>query len=339
MENEAGRHRVKLPPYPYAKQLVEQFEAFMGFEYCWYDHECFHQQLWLTYSQPSRAESRDRLWLCQLFAVVALGASYNTYDAPSIEVSNECDEDRDVGLHDSNPCHTNGDRPPGSTFFEQALALFRFPSEDVQIGHVEVLNLFVSLMTPKSCTDAEQDQAFYSYSLNRRRTAYMYSGMALRSASTLELGAHLEATFSDKSRYRHLLWCTTLILDTTTAIATGLPPAHSIDEVELQNLVKDDALEAGSSEPASSTLIFQHLKLCMIQTKIQRAISFFRVDDFDGFQSAIAGPLQALRRWKFMLPTGLAFDIRAGMPELMCSYKGMRSLASLYLRYEQVRGF
>lgn len=166
----------------------------------------------------------------------------------------------------------------------------------------------------------------------------MYSGMALRSASTLELGTHPEAAFSEESRYRKLLWCTTLILDTTTAIATGLPPAHSIDDVELQNLVKDDSLKAGSSEPASSTLIIEHLKLCMIQTKIQRAISFFRVEDFSSFQSAIAGPLEALRRWKSMLPTGLAFDVRVGIPEQMCSHKSMRSLASLYLRYEQVRG-
>ena len=146
IENEAGRHSVKLPPYPYARQLIDQFEAFMGFEYCWYDHERFHQQIGLTYSQPLRAEIRDRLWLCQLFAVFALGASYNTYDAPSIDVSNECDEDRNVGLDDSNPCDMIGDSPPGATFFEQALALFRFPSEDVQIGHVEVLNLFVSLL-------------------------------------------------------------------------------------------------------------------------------------------------------------------------------------------------
>ena len=76
----------------------------------------------------------------------ALGASYNTYDAPSIVVNNECDEDRNVGLDDSNPCDMSGDSPPGATFFKQALALFRFPSEDVQIRHVEVLNLFVSLL-------------------------------------------------------------------------------------------------------------------------------------------------------------------------------------------------
>lgn len=97
-----------------------------------------------TYREPRSAQGRDRLWLCQLFAVLALGASYSSYEAPSIDVVSDSDEDQiEETCHPSN----RGEEIelPGAALFEQTLSLFKFPVEEIRLGHVEVLNLIVSV--------------------------------------------------------------------------------------------------------------------------------------------------------------------------------------------------
>lgn len=135
----ASNITIKLPPYPYAIQLVSQFEAYVGFEYHWYLRQTFRQKLDDTYKDSSSLRAQDRTWLCQLLCVLALGESYNSHEVLSIQVT-----DYDV-IGDPNS-ETDGKysfKPPGTTFFEQAMSIFKMPSEHPTMDHVQALNLIV----------------------------------------------------------------------------------------------------------------------------------------------------------------------------------------------------
>lgn len=139
-DSSASRVTIKLPPCPYAVQLVQQFETYIGYEYHWYLHRPFHADLDSTYRQPQSVHARDRLWLCKLLTVLALGESYNAYHTPSIEIM-ENGNDQPLPTHVVPPV-----TPPGATFFESALDLFKVPHEEPIAAHVEVLNLIVSCL-------------------------------------------------------------------------------------------------------------------------------------------------------------------------------------------------
>lgn len=149
----ASKATIKLPPYPYAVQLVNQFETFIGYEYHWYLRNSFHAGLESTYRTPHLVESRDRVWLCKLLTVFALGESYNSFNAPSIELA---DDARHGDQNSLGVVNTRPQSPPGASFFEQALALFKIPSEEPTVAHVEALNLIVSspLMVAPFYTEA-----------------------------------------------------------------------------------------------------------------------------------------------------------------------------------------
>jgi proline utilization trans-activator len=138
-DNTAPKTTIRLPPYPYAVQLIDQFEAFIGFEYHWYRRSLFRQRFETTYRENNSSQARDRLWLCQLLGVLALGESYNSLGAPLIEVAEEGSRGGgDVG--NSGPDATP---LPGAGFFEQALSLYKTPLEEPSVEHVQALNLIV----------------------------------------------------------------------------------------------------------------------------------------------------------------------------------------------------
>lgn len=131
---------IQLPPYPYAVQLVSQFEAFMAWEYHWYRRQDFHTTLEATYRSPDSPRARNRIWLCKVMAVLALGESYNSYEPPLINLS----QSAEASTLSVEKNVTRNPYLPGVRFFEQALSLFKMPSEEPEIEHVEALNLIVS---------------------------------------------------------------------------------------------------------------------------------------------------------------------------------------------------
>lgn len=110
----------------------------MAYEYHWYLQRAFHSTLEATYRSPDSAEARNRTWLCKLLAVLALGESFNSYEPPLIDLSQAAD-------HLVQAEATKDSYLPGARFFEQALSLFKMPSEEPEIEHVEALNLIVSI--------------------------------------------------------------------------------------------------------------------------------------------------------------------------------------------------
>lgn len=133
---------VQLPPYPYAIQLVAQFETFMAYEYHWYLRTEFRSTLEATYRYPDSVKSRSRIWLSKLLAVLALGESFTCYEPPLINVSQTDTEPNS----NAQSRHTKKPYLPGVRFFEQALSLFKMPSEEPELEHVEALNLIVGIV-------------------------------------------------------------------------------------------------------------------------------------------------------------------------------------------------
>lgn len=93
--------------------------------------------MYRMYKSPSSAESKDRIWLCRLLVVFALGQSYSSNIAPSISLVTEEDEY-------GGPTDQRVTSPSGIEFFEQALLLLKLNYEEPVVEHVEVLNLIVS---------------------------------------------------------------------------------------------------------------------------------------------------------------------------------------------------
>jgi hypothetical protein len=118
----------------------------MAYEYHWYLRREFRSSLETTYKSPDSARSKNRIWLCKLLAVLALGESFNSYEPPLIDLNHASEDNADsVHLRDNRETYL-----PGVRFFEKALSLFKMPSEEPDIEHIEALNLIVSNYSPCS---------------------------------------------------------------------------------------------------------------------------------------------------------------------------------------------
>jgi proline utilization trans-activator len=96
--------------------------------------------MYLTYHDKTCAESRDRVWLCRLLVVFALGETYTTTPTPEIYLSPDRSQEACLDHGDTTKTTTT----PGTEFFEQALMLLKIPFEEPTIEHIEALNLIVS---------------------------------------------------------------------------------------------------------------------------------------------------------------------------------------------------
>lgn len=140
---------LNLPPYPYANHLLEEMEIYMGHDYHWLLRRRFKERMDMTYKTSGSPESRDRLWLCRLLIVFALGETFVSYHTPVIHLGPTANQPYGQDLQPEQPAATTPP-PPGTTFFEQALVLLKLPFEEPSLEHIEILNLAASLMPASS---------------------------------------------------------------------------------------------------------------------------------------------------------------------------------------------
>lgn len=164
----------------------------------------------------------------------------------------------------------------------------------------------------------------------------MYAGMALRAATSLDLGNPSSTRSSSEPEHRRRVWWTVLILDVSTAIALGIRPGHRMSERELDEVLQQKGTDGVFDSTRPLDLIYQHLRLCTILEQIHRKASALRSEDYADFHAAVATPLNDLRSWKANLPGRLSFDSSLGIPPEMHALPEIRPLCSLYLRYQQV---
>ncbi|OKL63836.1 hypothetical protein UA08_00772 [Talaromyces atroroseus] len=302
----------KLPPYPYALALLDQFDVFLGHDFHWFLRKSFRRRLELTYRNPDSPQVKDRVWLCTLLVVFALGESYNVGRPPEIRLGQ-------VVVPGENGSSVSGP-PPGTVFFEHALALLKVRYEDPTIDQIEALNLIT----------------FYSYSLHRKRAAYVYAGLSARLSNILRL--HKPSPPSSFSpieiEHRKRVWWTAYCLDRMTSTETGLLPIFHRDQIELaypcdEMLPLEDADEFsdGISLATQVQLAFLHADICETVKNLG--------DGDTAYDKKLTEPIiQQLETLRLRLPPHLSFDVEDGMPRAMQEMSN-RSLASLYQRYYQ----
>lgn len=185
-------------------------------------------------------------------------------------------------------------------------------------------------------TIAYGNQTFYCYSLNRRKTAYTYAGLATRIACSLRLHKAQCVVDSALSEHRKRIWWTTFQMDSMTAMAVGLRPTLRYGHAE-QSLPSDELLdEYWCPDFSDGQIISAQVKLCQIQIEVFEAAAKLQDGDFLSYQRVIEKPSKQLEKWRMELPSQYSFDFSQDMPPQLLVLPAARSLSSVYLRYHQV---
>ncbi|KAL1859188.1 hypothetical protein Plec18170_002303 [Paecilomyces lecythidis] len=303
----------KLPPYPYALILLDRFSVFVGHDWHWFLKQTFRRRLDLTYKEPRAKELKDRTWLCRLLIVFALGESYNSESTPEVRLLGDEDETRDALVDDKEGAVS------GIEFFEQALTLLQVRYEDPSIDQIEALNL----------------AAFYSYSLNRKKAAYMYAGQSFRMANILKLHKPSSSTVPAlEAEHRKRVWWTTYCIDRMTSTEMGLPPALQVHQIEQSYPDDSMLLPADRGEFYDAETHTTQVQLALIHADICENMKSIRKDNTTSVGDLTRPILQRLETVRAGLPPHMSFDVENGMPPAM-KHMADRSLASLYQRYYQ----
>ncbi|KAL3478523.1 fungal-specific transcription factor domain-containing protein [Aspergillus californicus] len=300
----------KLPPFPYAIHLLEQFTIYFGHDWHWFRLKSFRRQLENTYMMRDSIEAKNRIWLCKLLVVLALGESATAGQDSEHDIESDC----------SNP-RSDQASPPGIDLFEQALRLLNIPYENALIDHVEVLNMI----------------ALYSNQLNRQKTAYMYAGSSARLCNQLQLHhASCSPGHSFVEReHRKRVWWSTYCLDQMTSLQRGLLPTLHADQTDLHYPSQASIPLEDTSEFADPDYLTARIQLTIIQANISKSISDFDHDASHATETVLDPILHQLTAWKAGLPSHMALEMEDGMPEPTRSLPCMRSLANLHLRFNQ----
>ncbi|KAF4950175.1 hypothetical protein FSARC_13281 [Fusarium sarcochroum] len=260
---------LNLPPYPYANHLLEQMEIYMGHDYHWFLRRRFKERMDSTYKTSGSLESRDRLWLCRLLIVFALGETFVNYHTPVIHLGPTTTQSYGQDPQPEQLAARTPPPPPGTTFFEQALVLLKLPFEEPSLEHIEILNLAASL------TRSQYD--------TMPRTCMLPSQIKL-----------------------------------------DYPTDQQLEPGDADQFFEADFLRA-------------RIQLTLMKAEADIFIDLWQSirDDIPDGERRVRPILLKLENWLHELPASLKFDCEAGMPEAMTQAPNTRSLASLYLRWQQ----
>ena len=100
-----------------ASLLIQRALRFLGTDYHLIRRKSFFEQLEKVYLQGHQA---DRIWMCSLFVMLALGELYSNWHGDSSETA-----------------------VPGTRYFLQAMSLIEDRYEDASIEYLQALNLLV----------------------------------------------------------------------------------------------------------------------------------------------------------------------------------------------------
>ncbi|KAJ4212558.1 hypothetical protein NW759_011595 [Fusarium solani] len=316
---------VKLPPKPYALRLLDIFEDIFC-DYHWFLRRDFRERLSLTYSHPI-SQSGDRNWFCRVSVVLALAQTF-VYS----EASNSSEGERPTsgsGSQGADSSRTLTLLPPGSDLFEQAVLLFKISSEEPILEDIEALNLM----------------AFYCYSLNRRKTAFLYASQSITLAKLLHLDKaqpyHSKDAANQTSNHQRVtsehmrrLWWTSYCMDRMVATELGLTPTQWTIPQAVSLPSSAGLMSQDMDQFFDPAILAAQIQLCEIKRRVWDTVTgLLRTPDYHSILNAIQPCLDLLQNWKEGLPGHMAlrFDTCQTMFNLPCA----RGLASLYLRYHQ----
>jgi proline utilization trans-activator len=340
---------LKLPSFPQTKFFLDTFDLIMGSDYHWFQHDTFRKQVQMLYHDPSGPYARDRIWLCRLLTTLAIGQTY-VQDAPlviSFDGPQLDNEKLAVSVSSSGTNVRRSTTPPGTDLFEQALNLLHISYEEPRIEHIEVLNLIVSgkficeissLRTIGNPLIGSSllGQSFYCYSLNRRKTAFVYAGMTMRLSNMIGLDKPAGPEFSAVEReHRKRLWWTSYCFDKNTSSEMGWKPAYVLPDHQLGYPSNDGLSEGELLEFHDPGFLTAQVKLTELKLSITETAYRLKAGGSVGTHE-IRQCLNVLQNWMSELAPNVAINLTFGIPSELAKVRTVRTSASLVLKYDHV---
>ncbi|GAB7353472.1 hypothetical protein MBLNU459_g3928t2 [Dothideomycetes sp. NU459] len=220
----------------------------------------------------SRQECEDKVWICKLFVVLALGELY-------------------ANRHQSHQTKENSS-VPGTEYFLVAIGLLQDLHEEASVQQVEVLLLL----------------SFYSNVLGRTNSAYVYSGLALR--LSLTLGLHRvkpPEQITDPVEHENGLrvWWTVYVFDRLSSSRLGHPITIHDDDIDVP-LPSAAHLEPADREKFTAPEhLCANIKLARITGEILHEIYGLPRANRRSFVHTVRKILTSLRTWDQNLPESL----------------------------------
>jgi proline utilization trans-activator len=132
------------------------------------------------------------------------------------------------------------------------------------------------------------------------------------------------------------IWWSTYCLDKMMSTQRGLLPTLQIDQTDLSYPTQADISIEDIEEFADADYLTARIQLTIIQANNSKTVSRFGADDEHDINTILRPMLRGLGTWKAGLPEHMTLEMEDGIPEPMGSLPCLRSLANLYLRFNQV---
>ncbi|KAJ5847843.1 hypothetical protein N7455_011800 [Penicillium solitum] len=228
---------------------------------------------------------------CKFFALFAFGQAYSIRSEPN-----------------------SGSRVPGTSYFARSMGLVQILPERTSVTHLETL-LLLSL---------------FSYYLNRRHSAYVLIGNAMRMGLTIGLNHNiLESQVIDpvERQHRIQIWWTIYIFDRMWGSKMGLPMQILDEDIHVDMPSTISPRWRHEEELSDSDYMTANIKLARIVGETITKL-YSRRKYQETFLQRVQKILKALKHWVETLPESL----RLNMEDLESSKK---PIVSLHMSFNQ----
>ncbi|KAL5338845.1 fungal-specific transcription factor domain-containing protein [Aspergillus crustosus] len=228
---------------------------------------------------------------CKFFALFAFGEAYSMRSEPA-----------------------SGSRVPGTSYFARSLSLVQVLPERTSITHLETL-LLLSL---------------FSYYLNRRHSAYVLIGSAMRLGLCIGLNHNIpESQLIDpvERQHRVRIWWTIYIFDRLWASKMGLPSQILDDDIHLDLPSSIEPAHLYEEQFSDAEFLKANIKLAHIVGETTARVYSRRKYNETSLQR-VQKLLKALKNWVDTLPDHLRLNVDE--PEL-----NTKQNTSIHLAFNQ----
>ncbi|PYH49251.1 transcription factor domain-containing protein [Aspergillus saccharolyticus JOP 1030-1] len=212
-----------------------------------------------------------KVYQCKYFALFAFGEAYSMRNEPS-----------------------SGSRVPGTRYFARALSLVQVLPERTSITHLETL-LLLSL---------------FSYYLNRRHSAYVLIGSAMRLGLTIGLNHNIpESQLIDpvERQHRVRIWWTIYIFDRMWGSKMGVPSQILDDDIHLDMPSTINPVALHEEQFSDTEYLKANISLARIVGETIAKL-YSRRKYSETFLQRVQKLLKALKNWVETLPKHLRLN-------------------------------